>query len=92
MPQQTLQNFNYAQPISKSDTVNSPTMPPGGTSAGGRYPDAIWVGGAGIVAAIFDDGTECDFTVTAGTLLPVRCKRINSTTTTATLFVGLWQL
>jgi hypothetical protein len=87
MAQQVLQGFNKAIPITKSDSVNSPTYP----LSGGREPDAIWVGGAGIVACIFDDGSECDFTVTAGTLLPVRCLRINSTTTTATLFVGLWQ-
>lgn len=86
---QTLHNFTKAIPITKSDTVNSPQYPLG--SGSGRYPDAIWVGGAGIVAAIFPDGSECDFTVVAGTLLPVRCMRINSTTTTATLFVGLWQ-
>ena len=92
MAQQVLQTFNYAMPLAKSDTVNNPTQPPGGTTAGGRYPDAVWVGGAGIVAVILPDGSECDFTVVAGTLLPVICKRINSTTTTATLFVGLWQL
>ncbi len=84
----TLQTFNYAKPITKSDSVSSPTMPP----SDGRYPDAIWVGGAGIVACIFDDGSEVDITVVAGTLLPIRCKRVNSSTTTATLFVGLWQL
>jgi hypothetical protein len=92
MPQQTLQIFNYAKPIAKSDTVFSPTMPPGGTGAGGRYPDAIWVGGAGVVACIFDDGSEVDITVTAGTILPIRCARVNNTTTTATLLVGMWQL
>lgn len=85
MAAQVLQSFNYAIPITKSDTVNSPQYQ-------GRYPDAIWVGGAGIVACIFEDGSECDFTVVAGTLLPVRCKRVNSSTTSATLFVGLFQV
>lgn len=84
MATQTLQTFNYAIPISKSDTVNSPQY-------GGRYPDAIWVGGAGIVVAVLGDESTVQITVVAGTLLPLQCKRINSTTTTATLFVGLWQ-
>lgn len=90
MAQQTLQNFTYALPLTKSDSANFPQYPLG--SGSGRYPDAIWVGGAGIVAAILPDSSEVDITVVAGTLLPLRCMRINSTTTTATLFVGLWQI
>lgn len=85
MPLGTLQNFNYAFPITKSDTVDIRLI-------SGRRPDAIWVGGAGIVAAIYDDGTECDFTCVAGSVLPISCKRVNSTTTTATLLVGLYSL
>lgn len=88
MATQTLQTFNYALPITKSDTVNSPTMP----ASGGRYPDAIWVGGAGIVECVFADESKVDITVVAGTLLPISCKRVNSSTTSATLMVGLWQL
>jgi hypothetical protein len=85
MATQVLQTFNYGQAITKSDTVNSPIYQ-------GRFPDAIWVGGAGIVVAVFPDASTLQFTVTAGTLLPVVCQRINSTTTTASLFVGLWQI
>lgn len=88
MATQTLQSFNYAMPIAKSDTVNNPTFPVNN----GRYPDAIWVGGAGIVRAVFPDESTVDITVVAGTLLPLICKRIQSATTTATLFVGLWQV
>lgn len=88
MATQTLQNFNYAIPIAKSDTVASPTFP----ASGGREPDAVWVGGAGVVICVFDDESTVAITVTAGTLLPIRCKRINSTSTTATLFVALWQV
>lgn len=88
MATQVLQSFNYAMPITKSDTVDNPKFP----LSDGRYPDAIWVGGAGIVAGILPDSSEVDFTVVAGTFLPVRLKRINSSTTTATLFVGLWQV
>ena len=85
MAAQTLQSFNYTKEFSKSDTVNSPQIQ-------GRYPDAIWVGGAGIVVAVNEDGSTSAITVVAGTFLPVRCIRVNSTTTSASLFVGLWQI
>jgi len=85
MAAQTLQSFNYAIEITKSDTVNSPQYQ-------GRYPDMLWVGGAGIVVCVFEDGSTAAFTVVAGTLLPIRCKRVNSTTTSATLIVGIWQV
>ncbi len=80
----TLQTFNYGMTLTKSDTVDSPQY-------GDRYPDAIWIGEAGIVVIVFADGRVVPFTCAAGTLLPVRAKRINSTTTAGTLFVGLWQ-
>ena len=52
---------------------------------------AIYVGGAGDVAAVMADGTVLTFSaVPAGTLLPIRCKRINSTNTTATLMLALY--
>lgn len=51
----------------------------------------IYVGGAGDVAAVMADGTVLTFSaVPAGTLLPIRCKRINSTNTTATLMLALY--
>ena len=80
-----VQSFSRAQPITPSDTVDIPLVE-------GQQPWAIWVGGAGIVVAVYDDGSTANFTCTAGTLLPVRCKRVNSTTTSATLLVGLHQI
>ena len=51
----------------------------------------IYVGGGGDVAAVMADGTVLTFSaVPAGTLLPIRCKRINSTNTTATLMLALY--
>jgi len=50
----------------------------------------IWVGGAGIVLAIFDDDSQAQFTCVAGTILPIQCKRVQSTTTSATLMVALY--
>lgn len=53
--------------------------------------DAIYVGGAGVVAAVLADDSVVNFTCLAGSILPVRAKRVNSTNTTATLMVALYQ-
>ncbi len=51
----------------------------------------IYVGGAGNVAAVTEGGTAVTFTgVPAGTILPIRAIRVNSTNTTATSLVGLY--
>lgn len=51
---------------------------------------ALWVGGAGNVVVVWSDDTTSTLVgVAAGTLLPIRVKRINSTSTTATSMVGL---
>jgi hypothetical protein len=83
--QQVIHNYNYALALVPSDTVNSPQK-------NNRAPDALWVGGAGIVAAVLGDGNVAQFTVVAGTLLPFSCPRVNASVTTATLILGLWQL
>ncbi|HYE89045.1 MAG TPA: hypothetical protein VEA16_21995 [Vicinamibacterales bacterium] len=50
----------------------------------------LYVGGAGAVAVVLNDGTVLTFVaVPAGTLLPIQFRRINSTGTTATSLVGL---
>ena len=72
--------YNVAVPITKSDTVNLD-----------RLTDGIYVGGAGIVVAVMQDDSAVSFTCIAGQVLPVRAKRVNSTTTTATLMVALNQ-
>lgn len=74
--------YNRAAAITKSDTVN---IPEGLT-------DAVYVGGAGIVVAVFEDGSTAQFTAVAGALLPLRVKRVNSTTTTATLMVACYHV
>ena len=52
--------------------------------------DALYVGGAGDVAVTTHLGTVVTFgSVPAGTILPVKCKHVMSTNTTATLMVGL---
>ncbi len=51
----------------------------------------IYVGGTGDVAAVMASGAVLVFSaVPAGTLLPVRCVRINATSTTATLMLALY--
>ncbi len=53
---------------------------------------AIWVGAAGNIALVMADGSEVTFNgVQAGTLLPIRVKRVKSTGTTASLnLLGLY--
>lgn len=64
--------------ITESDTVDIPLT------------RAIYVGGAGDVVAVDADGTATTFSgVPAGTLLPIRVRRINAATT-ATLMVAIY--
>lgn len=52
---------------------------------------AVYVGGAGNLVAVWMDDTTTTFTaVPAGTTLPIRVKRINSTNTTAADMVALY--
>lgn len=54
---------------------------------------ALYVGGAGDISLItaFGDGTAVVFVgVPAGTILPVRCRRVRATGTTATNLVALF--
>lgn len=73
--------YNKAVAIVPSDTVN--IVDP---------PDAVYVGGAGVVVAVFANGAVVNFTAVAGQVLPITVKRVNSTSTTATLLVGLSQV
>ncbi len=52
---------------------------------------AIYVGGAGNLVAVGLDDVAVTFTaVTAGSILPISAKRVNSTSTTATALVALY--
>jgi len=72
--------YNESVAITTSDTVDLP-----------RLTDAVWVGGAGIVVAVLQNGRAVNFTCVAGQLLPLRVKRVNATSTTATLLNALYQ-
>jgi len=53
-------------------------------------PRGIYVGGPGNLVVVNNDGTTCLLSnVPGGALLPIGCKRINSTGTTASGIVGL---
>lgn len=55
-----------------------------------REAEGLYVGGAGDVALVLPSGTAVTFVaVPAGTILPVRCIRVNTTNTDATNMVAL---
>lgn len=71
--------YNRYWAIVPSDTVDELTTT-----------DAVYVGGTGDVAAVEENGTVVIFTaVPVGTILDVKAKRVNSTSTTATFLVSL---
>jgi len=74
--------FNQWRPITPSDTVDLPGLT-----------HALWVGGAGDVAAVMQNGTMPVVlaAVPAGSWLPLAAKRINATGTTATGLVALYE-
>jgi len=64
----------------------------GDTSANNfsREAEALYVGGTGDVALVLPSGTAITFVgVPAGTILPVRCIRVNTSNTDATSMVAL---
>jgi hypothetical protein len=77
-----IEPYNKAVAITPSDTVDI-------------YPDArlvaaIYVGGAGNVTVRLQDDTTVLFTAPpVGSILPVACKRVMATGTTATAMVAL---
>lgn len=89
--------YNRTVPITKSDTVNFDGTT---VSTTGAYQtttntkpipcEAIFVGGAGIVVAVFENGQTDQYTCVAGEVLPVKAIRVNSTTTTATLMAAMY--
>ena len=91
MPQMQSQPYNRSILIAKSDTVNYDGSTYSATAATKAIPaEAIYAGGAGIVVAVFEDGSTSNFTVVAGEILPIKTIRVNSTTTTATLMNALY--
>jgi hypothetical protein len=72
--------YNKAATITISDTVN---IPQGLT-------DALLVGSTGVVQAVFENDVVVALTVTGPIILPVKVKRVNAASTTATGLVALY--
>jgi hypothetical protein len=74
--------------------TDAPAPCPGFVDANGnaRVCSALWIGGGAGVVSIIDaaGGTTVISGVPSGTLLPIRCARVNFATTTATLIVALY--
>lgn len=93
MPQIQSQPYNRSVAITKSDTVNYDGSTFSANAATKAIPaEAIFVGGAGIVVAVYENGQTDQFTCVAGELLPVKTIRVNSTTTTATLMAAMYTI
>ena len=85
--------FNQDATITKSDTVNYDGSTYAANADTKAIPaDAIYVGGAGVVVAIFEDGSSGAYTCIAGQTLSLKTIRVNSTSTTASLLRALYQV
>ena len=74
-----------------SPAVGGEAVTPHASTNLGQVSRGIYVGGAGNVAAVMANGAVLVFSaVPAGTLLPIRCVRINAVNTTATLMLALY--
>lgn len=84
-------NYQYSATGINSSAVRAITITPADGSDIANVSRAIWVGGAGNLAVILaGDTSAVTFTgVPAGTLLPLRVKRVMSTNTTATSIVAI---
>lgn len=87
----TSHSYSRFQAITKSDTANIPPIP---GNSGDGITDAIYVGTKGstgtIVAVMPNNDTVTFVGLLAGTVYPIRAKRINSTTTDASNLVALY--
>lgn len=83
-------NFGYRKAIAvtTSDSVN---FAPNGVSD--ALTAELYVGTTGNVVAVLQDGTTITFVgVPAGGRIPVACKRVNATLTTASNIVAFFDL
>ncbi len=82
------QGYNKGVAITKSDTVNFDGSV--STSGGNVKPcDAIYVGVAGTLAVVWQDGSVSETTANPG-VLPFAAIRVNSTNTAATGLIALY--
>lgn len=80
-----IEPYNFFRVIVPSDTVDMPIIQ-------GERVKALYVGGTGnLVLVNGDEETALMSAIPAGTIVPFSPKRINSTSTTATLILGCWR-
>jgi hypothetical protein len=82
-------SYNKWVAITKSDTINIGEVTANDGNA--LLPSAVYVGGAGDLVAVASNNATATFTAVAGTTLLIQPKRINSTSTTASAMVALYQ-
>lgn len=76
-------NYHYHSAFAITPTDNA-------VSANAKEYKAIYVGGAGNIVLVTENGDQVTFNgVPVGTVLPVRGQYVRSTSTTATNLVGL---
>lgn len=84
-------NFSSAQPGLESPADDGLAVTPSDSVDLATDGRALYVGGTGDVALVTPKGTVLTFVgVPAGTILPVRVRRVNSTNTDATSMIALW--
>lgn len=84
-------NFEGQSPGLASPAENGASVTPSDTVDLTTAARALWVGGAGTVKVYTTKGATLTFVgLSAGTLLPVRVRRVYSTGTTATSILALW--
>ncbi len=78
-------SYNKWVPVVPSDTQDV-------EHAGGSWPDALYIGGAGVVNLVAEDGATGLFTCIAGQVLDVKFRRVNLASTGATDMLALYQI
>jgi hypothetical protein len=78
-------------PSLTSPAIDGEMVAPNDSQPLGQVSRAIYVGGAGTISAELASGTQVTFSaVPAGTILPLRLRKVNATGTTASGIVALW--
>lgn len=80
-------SYNRCLAVTTSDTVDLREF-----SQNGKLSSMIYVGGAGNVVAVMSDNSTVLFTAPpVGSVLPLAVRRINATSTTATVMVACYR-
>jgi len=72
--------YNVWVSVTPSDTVDLPNIA-----------DALYAGSNGVIRAVSQDGTVVAFHCVTGTIIPIKAKRVNNTSTSAMNIVALYR-